>query len=205
MKLKKIHGGFSFKWSAQKKQKPAYVKPAKPKPIKKGTYSTTKKGQYLLDRQNPALGFIFNVTFSKPLKGSNFDYEGSVPFQEVSNLSKSSKSILIANGGDNTREYKLPTAAKHADLKIGRGMLTSNSKILDWFESLGRNPNTGRIDTADVIIELMSRDGENYIDPVQTWQLSDCYPTSFALGEFNSQKSEVVIETITLAYSKWEH
>ena len=38
----------------------------------------------------------------------------------------------------------------------------------------------------------------------ETITLYDAYPTSFALGELNSEKATVLIETVTLGFSKYE-
>ncbi|MBA22269.1 MAG: hypothetical protein CMP52_02860 [Flavobacteriales bacterium] len=145
----------------------------------------------------PVLGYRFKITFNGI--GNNESY----PFQSVSMISLSNKSVLISNGGDNTREYKLPTINKYKDVKLVRGLMTNNVSLLKWFENLGIDYD-GRLKTVIVVIELMNTDENNELKTIEKWSLYDCFPTSFVLGEFNSQKSEIVLETITLAYSKYE-
>ncbi len=81
--------------------------------------------------------------------------------------------------------------------------MTNNVSLLRWFENLGIDYD-GRLKTVIVVIELMNTDENNELKTIEKWSLYDCFPTSFTLGEFNSQKSEIVLETITLAYSKYE-
>lgn len=150
-----------------------------------------------LNSNYPALGFRFKVTFNG-IAGNV-----SCPFQTVSMLSVSNKSLLIVDGGDNAKEYKLPTKHKFKDVKLVRGLMTNNVQLLRWLDNLGLDE-SGRIKTAIVIIELLSTDNSNQILTIEKWSLYDCFPTSFSLGEFNAQKNAVVLETVTLAYSKYE-
>lgn len=150
-----------------------------------------------LNSNYPALGFRFKVTFNG-IAGNI-----SCPFQTVSMLSVSSKSVLIADGGDNAKEYKLPSSYKFKDVKLVRGLMTNNVELLRWFDKLGIDE-SGRIKTTIVVIELLSTNNLNQLTTIEKWSLYDCYPTSFTLGEFNSQKNAIVLETITLAYSTYE-
>lgn len=150
-----------------------------------------------LNSNYPALGFRFKVTFNG-IAGNV-----SCPFQTVSMLSVTNKSVLIVDGGDNAKEYKLPTKHKFKDVKLVRGLMTNNIQLLRWLDNLGLDE-SGRIKTAIVVIELLSTNNLNQIITIEKWSLYDCFPTSFSLGEFNSQKNSIVLETITLAYSKYE-
>ena len=78
-----------------------------------------------------------------------------------------------------------------------------NTQLLKWLENLGVD-SSGRLKTIIVIVELMDANRLNQLNTIEKWSLYDCFPTSFTLGEFNSQKSSVVLETVTLAYSKYE-
>ena len=145
----------------------------------------------------PAMGYRFKVTFNDI--GAN----SSCPFQSVSMISVSNKSTIITDGGDNTREYKLPTTNKYKDVKLVRGLMSNNVSLLKWFENLGVD-SSGRLKPLVVVIELLNTNSLNQLVTIEKWSLYDCFPTSFLLGEMNSQKSAVVLETITLAYSKYE-
>jgi phage tail-like protein len=151
----------------------------------------------IFNSKYPALGYRFKVTFNG-IAGNK-----SYPFQSVSMLSVSNKSTLIIDGGDNAKEYKLPTKHTYKDVKLVRGLMTNNTDLMRWFDNLGLDE-SGRIKTAIVVIELLDTNNLNQLTTIEKWSLYDCFPTSFTLGEFNSQKNAVVLETITLAYSKYE-
>lgn len=157
-----------------------------------------KKNSFSKATENhPTLGFRFKVTFNGI--GDNSSY----PFQSISMLNKTNKSVLIANGGDNTRQYKLPSSNQYKDVKLVRGLMKNDVDLLQWLENLGVN-SSGRLNPVIVVIELRDVDEKNKINTIEKWSLYDCFPTSFLLGEFNAQKGQVVLETITLAYSKYE-
>ena len=145
----------------------------------------------------PAMGYRFKVTFNGI--GDNYSF----PLQSVYMINVSNKSTLISDGGDNTREYKLPTKNKYKDAKLVRGLMSNNLSLLQWLENLGVD-SSGRLKTLIVVIELLNTNNSNQLITIEKWSLYDCFPTSFLLGEMNSQKSAVVLETITLAYSKYE-
>jgi hypothetical protein len=81
--------------------------------------------------------------------------------------------------------------------------MSNNVSLLKWFENLGVD-SSGRLKPLVVVIELLNTNSLNQLVTIEKWSLYDCFPTSFLLGEMNSQKSAVVLETITLAYSKYE-
>ena len=145
----------------------------------------------------PCSRYRFKVTFNGIANNQSY------PFQSVSMISVSNKSTLITDGGDHTREYKLPTNNKYKDVKLVRGLMGGNTQLLKWLENLGVD-SSGRLKTIIVIVELMDANRLNQLNTIEKWSLYDCFPTSFTLGEFNSQKSSVVLETVTLAYSKYE-
>ena len=43
--------------------------------------------------------------------------------------------------------------------------------------------------------------GGNRDDILMTWTFYDCYPKEVEIGAFNADKSELAIETLTMAYS----
>jgi phage tail-like protein len=43
--------------------------------------------------------------------------------------------------------------------------------------------------------------GKDKDDILMTWSFFDCYPKELEVGAFNADKSEIAIETLTLAYS----
>ena len=72
-----------------------------------------------------------------------------------------------------------------------------------WFESLGWLDND-KIKTAQIQILIKDFNLIKQKVTVETVTLSNAYPTSVTLGELNSQKSEVIIDTITLSFSSYK-
>mgnify|MGYP000040935387 FL=1 len=157
----------------------------------------------------PAYGFFFQVNF---LDISSSDL--NTRFQSVNGISKTSKSKKIANGGYNDYEYKLPINASYKDITLKRGIIKSNSDnskdIIHWLENLGFSDNgvrKSRIKTIPIEVILLNPDKNSFNDndpkQIQKWSFYHCYPTSVVISEFNSQKSDIAIETLTLAYSNY--
>ena len=80
-----------------------------------------------------------------------------------------------------------------------------NKDITSWFVNLGfmYNGSTPRLYPTQVEIYLLDTDQKNLGEPLEKWSLYHCYPTSVTMGEFNSTKSDIAIETITLSYSRY--
>ena len=160
-------------------------------------------------KKYPVLAFRFEVNFTFTSSSGTNTYTSS--FQSISNISKSTKVTKIANGGDNFSEYHLPSHIAYKDITLKRGIMKSFGEdyplaIVNWFEDLGwDSSNKGRrIWPCTIQIILKDTDKDNNIIDKMMWTLYHAYPTSVKLGEFNSQKSEVAVETITLAYSNYE-
>ena len=163
---------------------------------------------FVLDtKEYPLRGFMFDVNFTFTSSLGTQSYTSA--FQSVSGISKNTKVTKIADGGDNFSEYHLPTHHSFKDATLKRGIIQTFGSsypefILNWFENLGWDSTSRKIWPCLVEIVLKSVNQNNQIEDVSKWILSHAYPTSVVLGEFNSQKSEVALETITLAYSKYE-
>ena len=170
------------------------------------------------DPYNKNKGFIKSSNLGYPLIGNYFDvvitYDKNpfyCSFQSISGLSKSTKTTKIQDGGDNQSEYHLPNHYTYKDVTLKRGVMkTENNfykkEIKKWFENLGWNNDGTKIKTSTVAINIADANSRTSNGPKikETITLYDAYPTSFALGELNSEKATVLIETVTLGFSKYE-
>lgn len=158
------------------------------------------EGSFVSDQNTsyPALGFRFNVTFNW------VGVAQSYPFQSVANIKKGNNVEKINNGGDNTRQYSLPSYNTYEELKLVRGLMKRDWILRTWLENFGLS--LGKVRTAQVVVELRDIDKNNNIIKVEDWTFYNCYPTSFEIGELNAQNypGEVLLETVTLAYSRFE-
>lgn len=156
------------------------------------------------DLDYPILGNYFDVKIS--FSQQNY-YTCS--FQSINGLSKSTKTKKIQDGGDNESEYHLPNHYTYKDLTLKRGMVKqSNTKnnpsyIKFWFENLGWDKNGSRINTGTVTISVKDVKNKKAVE-TEVLTLYNAYPTSVTLGELNSEKAAVLIETITLGFSNYK-
>ena len=70
----------------------------------------------------------------------------------------------------------------------------------DFISSARKDKDKKAVMTYDIVIHLMDKDGK----PQASWQCINAYPMKWNLGNFASDKSEMAIETIELAYARLE-
>tara|TARA_B110000967_G_scaffold205380_1_gene249803 strand:+ start:108 stop:653 length:546 start_codon:yes stop_codon:yes gene_type:complete len=155
----------------------------------------------------PALGFNFKVTSTYSLGGNlitgltkNILHGPDESFfQSVSGIKATAGESVIVNSGVNNRQYKLPTTTTYPDLKLIRGVAKKSSPLGKWCRTaLIKDRSSYVVERRTVNIMLMDRNRE---DILMAWSFYDCYPKEFEVGAFNADKSELAIETLTLAYS----
>jgi len=150
----------------------------------------------------PILGYKFDIVFV--IQGRSF----SCAFQTISGISKTTKTTKLQSGGDIFNEYQLPNTFMHKPAVFKRGVLRKfgndrNPEFLQsWFENLGW-VNGVKISTATVEIHVKDFNKNKERITVETISLYNAYPTLVTLGELNSQKSEVFVETVNFNYSSF--
>lgn len=137
----------------------------------------------------PMPAFHFSVSFQDLAETS---------FQEVSGLSSEVEVETVREGGENRFSHQLPKAVGHGKLVVKRGVFPKASPLYKWCEAVLGGCFTQPITTRQVVVSLM--DGEN--EPCMTWTLSNVYPVKWEIGEFNSTKNEVAVESITFCYNR---
>jgi phage tail-like protein len=136
---------------------------------------------------NPPVGFHFSVVFQLFPNTPN-DFR----FKEVSGLDMEMQMESIPEGGQNRFNWQLPTKAKYSDLVLKRGMFIG-SGILMWCKNAFEN---FVFEPVNIIISLLN---ENHI-PIQSWYVVNAIPKKWSVSNFNAERSEIVIESITLSY-----
>ncbi len=116
-------------------------------------------------------------------------------FQEVSGLGVEVATEELVEGGENRFVHQLPTGARHGNLVLKRGLLTS-SKLITWIrdavESMAFSP-------VAVVITLLN---EKHA-PLASWQFVNAWPVKWTLGNLNSTENSVLVEMLELAY-QWQ-
>lgn len=138
----------------------------------------------------PPVKFRFSVNFySTSLFGGTTIHDTS--FSEVSGLKVGfeTEQIQAAWGNHNT----LPTHPTHPNLILKRGVVIDSDLRDVLFNSLS----TGTINLYDLGISLLSPDNQ----PVMHWHIYGAYPLSWEWDSLNAMESEVLEETLELAYA----
>jgi len=154
----------------------------------------------------PALGYNFKVTSMYSwgsaqgiIKNAIFGPDESY-FQSISGISAKVGEDVQVNSGINNRQYKLPTTTTYDDLKLVRGLVKKSSPLGNWCRTFLIKDVVFFYGVERKTINVMLLD-TNSKDIITTWSFYDCYPKSIEIGTFNADKSEIAIETLTLAYS----
>jgi phage tail-like protein len=135
----------------------------------------------------PPLGFHFRVEFDLP--GVQ---DADIRFREVSGLSFEMEQETHNEGGENRFIHKLPVRTRYPDLVLKRGLLTS-SVVRAWCEEAIYNLD---IQPVTVWVTLLNDAHE----PLQTYTFTNAWPKKWSLSDFNAESSDIVVESLELAY-----
>jgi len=135
----------------------------------------------------PPVGFHFKVEFALPGVSDN-----DIRFREVSGISLEMEEETVVEGGENGFVHKLPVRAKYPDLVLKRGKLVK-SPILDWLQ---KSIQDYEISPTTVFVSLLNEEHE----PLKAYTFFNAWPKKWSISDFNAENSELVIETLELAY-----
>jgi phage tail-like protein len=139
----------------------------------------------------PQPAFYFEVRFAGV--GDATD----TSFQEVRGISAELQTEEVTEGGENSFVHRLPLTVKHPQLELKRGIAAVNSPLVEWCRSVLDEGYTSLITPSDLIVNLLDEKG----DPVRSWSFANAFPVKWEIGDFNSNKNEIAIETIVLSYT----
>ena len=136
------------------------------------------------------VGFYFSLSFM----GENLG------FQEVSGISKEFGVEEVQSGGENRFKYRLPTLTTSKNLVLKRAIVPANSKLIKWCQNSLDQGLLEPIKTEDVSVNLLNSDGETLIQ----WNFHNAYPVKYSVSDLHSQKNELAMETLELAYTYFD-
>lgn len=120
-----------------------------------------------------------------------------VAFKEVSGLNSEIEVETIREGGVNNYEHKVPKQVKHGNLVLKRAILPLKSNLITWVKSVLESDFATRIKTREIVISLLDAEG----GPLYTWSCMGAYPVKWDIDSLDSEKNNILIETLELAYT----
>ena len=143
-----------------------------------------------MDSTNYPVGFYFQLSFTG----------GDAAFQEVSGISKELSVEEVTCGGENRFKYRLPTVSTSQNLVLKRAVVPSGSPLVNWCANSMDLGLTSSVLTHDVNVSLLDAAGQT----TMMWTFYSAYPVKYSVSDFKSQESEIVIESIELAYTYFQ-
>jgi len=135
----------------------------------------------------PPVGFHFRVEFDLPGLG-----DSDIRFRDVSGLSMELEQESHNEGGENRFSHRFPGRARYGDLVLKRGLLTG-SAVRDWCEAAIQELD---IQPTTIWVTLLNEEHE----PLQTYTFINAWPKKWSVSDFNAENSEIVVESLELAY-----
>lgn len=145
-----------------------------------------------MDLSYPAVGFHFFVTFEL---FPQLPYD--LKFQEVSGLNVTMETEPVKEGGENRFVHQLPGRTSYTDLVLKRGVFLG-SGLLDWFKDAMQD---FEFKPVNVMISLLNDDHL----PLYNWYVINAIPKKLEISGFNAERSELVIQTMTLGYQYFKY
>ncbi|MBB2486920.1 phage tail protein [Mitsuaria sp. WAJ17] len=117
-------------------------------------------------------------------------------FQEVSGLEHALDTEDVAEGGENHFVHQLPKQPRPRRLQLKRGLVQRDSSFVSWC----RRSLQGGLETPLQLIDLQVQLIDAQRRPLMVWGCNKAYPVRWTINGFESQRNEVAIEEIELAY-----
>jgi len=121
-----------------------------------------------------------------------------IRFQSISGMNSTiNTETKITEGGENLFEHKLPTRMTYGDLVLKRGMVIGSPLNIEFNLAMSLMKFT----PGNVLVMLLNADST----PIAGWQFLNAYPTKWEVSELNAESGKVMIETMTLTYTRFQH
>lgn len=114
-------------------------------------------------------------------------------FEEVSGLESETQVIEYRQG--NSKLYspsKMPGITKVGNVTLKHGVFSDGDSFWEWYRSIGLNT----IQRQTVVIELLDEKEAT----TMKWTLTNAWPTKISGTDLKSERNEVAVNTIELAY-----
>lgn len=117
-------------------------------------------------------------------------------FQEISGIDSKDDIEDVIEGGLNAYVHRLPGVTKHSNLVLKRGFVTQKSALADWAaQCIGSSLGTA-IATKTIIVVVVGPDDKALV----SWTFLNAWPVKWEVGPFDSERQQILTETLELAY-----
>ncbi|WP_299044204.1 phage tail protein [uncultured Tateyamaria sp.] len=116
--------------------------------------------------------------------------------QEVTGLATALDVQTVQEGGENRFDHQLPRTAEQANVVIRRGVLPRSDPTAVWIRDVLEDSLGKPITPGNVAIDLIDPEGQTRA----SWLLTHAYPVKLSVGTFETEKDELAIEALEIAY-----
>lgn len=158
--------------------------------------------------QVPPVGYYFVANFFSPNRSlqslqseaqTTFDTQNKsidIRFQKISGFRVSMSPQVLEEGGQNLFSHRLPQRYNYENLVLERGLVLDSDISRNFQDAM----TTFRFAPATVLVSLLDeRD-----DPVMSWAFFNAYPVSWQSSDLDANANSIVIETLELAYTRFQ-
>lgn len=139
---------------------------------------------------NPPVGYHFMVVFFTDDQSPN---SVDIRFRKVSGLSAEIETQPLKEGGENLLTHRLPTGLTYGNLVLERGMVVKSPLNMKFKEAMA----SLKLAPGNVMVTLLDNDSQ----PKSAWLFIGSYPVKWTVSNLDAERSEIVIETMELAYA----
>lgn len=115
-----------------------------------------------------------------------------IQFRDISGLTMELEEQSFNEGGENRFSHKFPVRGRYPDLVLKRGLLV-DSGLRQWVIDAVQN-----LVIAPVTVWVTLLDEAH--EPLQTYTVVGCWPKKWVISDFSAESSQIVVETLELAY-----
>lgn len=158
--------------------------------------------------QLPPVGYYFVANFFSPKRvfddllseaQKTFDTQNKsidIRFQKISGFRINMSPQTLEEGGQNLFTHRLPQRYNYENLVLERGLVLDSDLSKNFMEAM----TTYNFKPATVLVSLLDEKDH----PVMSWAFFDAWPVSWQSSDLDANANAVVIETLELAYTRFQ-
>lgn len=132
-------------------------------------------------------------------------------FQEATGISLSLETETIKEGGQNRFTHQVPGRTNYDNLVLKRGLMVHSSELSDWCTKTLTGNLTERIEPRTIMVSLLNAQTKKEkgkpppkVEALMTWKFVNAYPVKWEVAGFDATKSDIMVESLTFAYSYFD-